>query len=71
MSRAENEAYWGATDTAPQALDNFFDEDVSVCWIKLFQGLLYVGDFHNIKLRLFFKKLVRKLLIVKNLLRSK
>lgn len=22
MSRAENRAYWGATDTTPQALDN-------------------------------------------------
>nr|XP_027219219.1 spermatogenesis-defective protein 39 homolog [Penaeus vannamei] len=32
MSRAENEAYWGATDTAPQALDNFFDEDCEVTW---------------------------------------
>lgn len=29
MNRAENEAYWVSTDTAPSALDNFFDEDVS------------------------------------------
>lgn len=29
MSRAENDAYWGSTDTAPKELDNFFDEDVS------------------------------------------
>lgn len=32
MSRAENEAYWGSTDTAPSALDNFFDEDCEVGW---------------------------------------
>lgn len=32
MSRAENEAYWGSTDTAPSALDNFFDEDCEVTW---------------------------------------
>ncbi|XP_045615446.1 spermatogenesis-defective protein 39 homolog isoform X2 [Procambarus clarkii] len=32
MSRAENEAYWGSTDTAPSALDNFFDEDSDVNW---------------------------------------
>lgn len=32
MNRAENEAYWGSTDTAPSALDNFFDEDSDVNW---------------------------------------
>ncbi|XP_053634170.2 spermatogenesis-defective protein 39 homolog isoform X2 [Cherax quadricarinatus] len=32
MSRAENEAYWGSTDTAPSALDSFFDEDSEVNW---------------------------------------
>lgn len=32
MSRTENEAYWGSTDTAPSALDNFFDEDSEVNW---------------------------------------
>ncbi|KAK4298832.1 hypothetical protein Pmani_028850 [Petrolisthes manimaculis] len=32
MNRAENEAYWGSTDTAPSALDSFFDEDSEVSW---------------------------------------
>ncbi|XP_066977342.1 spermatogenesis-defective protein 39 homolog [Macrobrachium rosenbergii] len=32
MSRAENDAYWGSTDTASSALDNFFDEDSDVNW---------------------------------------
>ena len=32
MNRAENEAYWGSTDTASSALDNFFDEDSDINW---------------------------------------
>lgn len=38
MNRAENEAYWGSTDTAPSALDNFFDEDVSglFCYVLFY-----------------------------------
>ncbi|MPC13525.1 Spermatogenesis-defective protein 39 [Portunus trituberculatus] len=32
MNRAENDAYWGSTDTAPPTLDNFFDEDCEVTW---------------------------------------
>ncbi|XP_042237948.1 spermatogenesis-defective protein 39 homolog [Homarus americanus] len=40
MSRAENEAYWGSTDTAPSALDNFFDEDSNVSWTGYAGGYL-------------------------------
>ncbi|XP_068216916.1 spermatogenesis-defective protein 39 homolog [Palaemon carinicauda] len=32
MNRAENDAYWGSTETASSALDNFFDEDSDVNW---------------------------------------
>ncbi|KAK7084834.1 hypothetical protein SK128_026664 [Halocaridina rubra] len=40
MNRAENDAYWGSTDTASSVLDNFFDEDSDVGWYG------YSSDFN-------------------------
>lgn len=44
MSCAENRAYWGATDTTPQALDNLAVL-VSVYWIKMWGTLMLLSMF--------------------------
>lgn len=44
MSRAENRAYWGATDTTPQALDKLAVH-VSVYWIKMWGTLMLLSMF--------------------------